>query len=211
VVLDVNPGAGLECHVNAQTVGVDAGMLAWDTAARSDISGNLDSSVTLDATGGSAAELMRNLEGRIAFSMTQGAIEGVNLGRALRRLDKSPLSSAIDIRTGRSNFDRAGATIVVETGNATIRDGFATGAGFSLAFSGSARIPDRSLAFTATAVEASDAGAPRDKGSQIGFELSGSWDEPSLTPDARELIKRSGAAAPLFPRVEAPPAPPVEQ
>jgi AsmA protein len=209
-IFDVNPGEGVACHVSAQTVGVDAGMLLWDTAAKSDISGNLDSSMTLDATGGSVAEVMRNLDGRATFSMTQGAIDGVNLERALRRFDKSPLSSAIDIRTGRSNFDRAGASITVESGTATIKDGFVVGSGFSLAFLGSARIPDRSLAITATAVEASNSGAPREKGSQIGFELSGSWDEPSFTPDAQALIKRSGAAAPLFPRFEAPPPRPLE-
>ena len=72
----------------------------------------------------------------------------------------------------------------------------------SLAFAGQTRIPERSLAMKAQANEADAAGKPRENGVQIGFDLSGAWDDPVFAPDAAALIKRSGAAAPLLPRVE---------
>ncbi|MBI3274789.1 MAG: AsmA family protein, partial [Methylocystis sp.] len=166
---------GLEFHANAQTTGVDAGALSWDLAARQDISGNLDASVTLDAAGDSVAQLTRELGGRASFALTQGEIAGIDLERALRRLDKRPLSSAFDITSGRTAFDKVSATIKIAKGTASIEDGAARGPGFSLAFAGSTRIPDRSLALKAQANEADASGKPRDKGVQIGFDIAGSW------------------------------------
>jgi AsmA protein len=197
-----DPAGGVEFHANAQTSGVDAGALAWDLAARQDIAGNLDASLALDANGESVAHLMRELDGRASFVLTEGEVGGIDLERALRRVDKRPLSSAMDIRSGHSLLDRASATVKIVEGTANIEDGIARGPGFSVAFAGSTRIPERSLAVKAQAHEADAAGKPREKGVQIGFDLSGTWDEPAFAPDAAALIKRSGAAAPLLPRVE---------
>lgn len=196
----VNGAGGLEFHANAQTAQVDAAALAWDVAARQDIAGDLDSTIVLDANGDSVAQLMRDLDGRASFALTQGEIAGIDLERALRRLDKRPLSSALDIRSGHTVLDRASGAIKIVKGTASVEDGVAHGPGFFLAFAGATRIPDRSLALKAQANEADSAGKPREKGMQIGFDLSGSWDEPAFAPDAAALIKRSGAAAPLLPR-----------
>ncbi|ATQ68024.1 MULTISPECIES: AsmA family protein [Methylosinus] len=200
VTLAANAAGVLELHANAQTQAVDAGALAWDLAARPDLGGNLDANIVLDAAGDSPAEMMRALDGRASLVLNEGEVGGIDLERALRRADKRPLSSALDIRSGHTLVDRAGATIKISKGAAAIEDGEAHGPGFSLAFAGSARIPERGLAIKAEAREADAAGAPRDNGVQLGFELSGAWDEPSFALDAAALIKRSGAAAPLLPR-----------
>lgn len=198
-----SPGGGLEFHANVQTSGVDAGALVWDLAARQGVAGNLDSTVTLDSSGDSVAQLMRELDGRASFVLTEGEINGLDLERALRRVEKRPLSSAFDIRSGHTLVDRASAVIKIAKGVANIEEGQARGPGFALAFAGSTRIPERSLAIKAQAHEADTAGKPREKGVQIGFDLSGTWDDPAFTPDAAALIKRSGAAAPLLPKGEA--------
>lgn len=199
----VNAAGGLEFHGTAQTTGVDAAALAWDLAARQDVAGNLDSNLVLDANGDSVAQLMRDLDGRANFTLTEGEIGGIDLERALRRVEKRPLSSALDIRSGRTLVDRANAMLKIVKGTANVEEGQARGPGFSLAFSGSTRIPERSFALKGQASEADAAGKTREKGLQIGFDLSGSWDEPAFAPDAAALIKRSGAAAPLLPRGEA--------
>ncbi|WP_159728537.1 AsmA family protein [Methylosinus sp. Ce-a6] len=198
-----NAAGALEFHGGAQLSGVDAGALAWDLAARPDLGGALDASLALDATGDSVAQLMRDLDGRASFTLTEGEVGGIDLERALRRVDKRPLSSAMDIRSGHSLVDRASATVKIVKGTANIEDGQAHGPGFSLAFAGQTRIPDRSLALKAQASEADASGKPREKGVQIGFDLSGPWDDPVFAPDAAALIKRSGAAAPLLPRGDA--------
>jgi AsmA protein len=195
------PGAqdAVDIHASAQTAGVDAGALLWDAIAREDIGGSLDSSVTLDSTGDSMAALTRELNGRASFTLSQGAIAGVDFERALSRLDKRPLSSAIDIRSGRSSVEKASATIKIVDGVAEFEDGQAFGPGFALAFVGSTRVSDRGLALRARAIEADADGAPRQGAREIGFDLVGSWDEPSLALDAKALIRRSGAAASLLP------------
>ncbi|MBY6243390.1 AsmA family protein [Methylosinus sp. Sm6] len=202
VTLAANASGAIELHANAQTQAVDAGALAWDLAARPDLGGNLDSSIVLDAAGESPAEMMRELDGRASLVLSEGEVGGIDLERALRRADKRPLSSALDIRSGHTLIDRAAATIKIAKGAAAIVDGEARGPGFSLAFAGSARIPERSLAIKAQAREADAAGSPRDNGVQIAFDVVGGWDEPSFALDAAALIKRSGAAAPLLPRIE---------
>jgi AsmA protein len=189
----------VDIHASAQTTGVDAGALLWDAIAREDIGGSLDSNVTLDSSGDSMAALTRVLNGRASFTLSQGAIAGVDFERALRRLDKRPLSSAIDIRSGRSGVEKASSTIKIVDGVAEFEDGQAFGPGFALAFAGSTRVSDRGLALRAHAIEADANGAPRQGAREIGFDLVGSWDEPNLALDAKALIRRSGAAASLLP------------
>ena len=200
------PGAqeALDIHASAQTTGVDAGALLWDASAREDIGGSLDSTLTLDSSGDSMAALTRDLNGRASFTLSQGAIAGVDFERALSRLDKRPLSSAIDIRSGRSSVEKASATIKIVDGVAEFENGQAFGPGFALAFAGSTRVSDRGLALRARAIEADANGAPRQGAREIAFDVVGSWDEPNLALDAKALIRRSGAAASLLPLPAAP-------
>ena len=198
----------LDVHATAQTTGIDAGALLWDVAERQNFSGALNSQISLDASGDSVSDLMHDLDGRASLSVTEGEIGGVDLERALHRLDKRPLSSALQFRSGRSSVDKASATLQIVKGTASIGDASAQGPGFALVMSGVTRIADRNLALSVKAVEADGAGKPLKNGQQIDFELTGQWDEPDFTPDTQALIKRSGAAAPLLPRLPAtPPAP----
>lgn len=197
---------GFAVHAAAQTTGVDAGALLWDAFGKQAIGGALDSTVALDAAGDNMAMLMRSLSGRATLGLVEGEIAGLNLDRALRRLEKRPLASAMDIRSGSSTFDKASATLTVEKGVGAVEDGAARGPGFALTFTGAAHFPERSLSIKAVAREADRAGKARDKGLQISFDLAGGWDELRLTPDPQAFLRRSGAAAPLLPPPEAPDA-----
>jgi len=199
---------GVQFQGSIETRGVDAGGVLWDAAGRQDLRGQLDATITLDSFGDTVASLMRRLDGRASVALTQGELIGIDLERALRRIDKRPLSSALDIRRGRSQLDRAAATFVVAGGVAAVEDGVARGPGFALAFSGAVKVAERSVAITAQASEADAAGRPRDGGAHIGFDVTGGFDEFALAPDAQALIRQSGAAAPLLP---APPLPPAQK
>ncbi|MEF3365351.1 AsmA family protein [Methylocystis sp. 9N] len=195
-------GSGLALRANAQASGVDAGPLLWDAFGKPAFSGALDATIALNAEGDGATALMRSLDGRASVALATGDIAGIDLERALRRLEKRPLSSALDIHAGRSTLDQANATIKIEKGVAEINEGVARGPGFTLAFDGVARIPERGLALKALAREADDAGKAKDKGVSISFDISGGWDELALTSDAQAFIRRSDAAAPLLPPAE---------
>jgi AsmA protein len=192
----------VEAHATVQTSQMDAGSLLWDATGRPDFSGLMDANMTLTATGDSVLTLMRDLDGRATLTLTQGEISGIDLERALRRIDKRPLSTALNIRSGRSALERVEAVLEIAKGTAVVESATARGPGFTMQFSGSTRIPDRALAFKALAHEADANGRPRENGMQLGFDLTGDWGEPNFLPDAQALIKRSGAAAPLLPHSE---------
>jgi AsmA protein len=192
-------GRDLSMHAVAQTAGVDARALLWDSFGKEAVGGGLDSMVTVDAHGESVADMVRSLNGRASLTLTDGEIAGVDFDRALRRFEKRPLSSAQDIRSGSSPLTRAQATLLIEGGVATLEDGVASGPGFTLNFTGAANLAERSLAVKAAAREADAMGKPRDKGLQIAFDLAGPWDELKIAPDPKAFIRRSGAAAPLLP------------
>lgn len=192
-------GDALSVHATAQTSGVDARALLWDAFGRQALAGGLDATLTLDGSGGTMIDLMRSLNGRAAMTLSDGEIAGVDFERALRRLEKRPLSSAQDIRSGSSALDSASVKMRVENGVGALEDGAARGPGFSLTFGGEANFGERSLSLKAAAREADGGGKPREKGLQIAFDLAGGWDELSLAPDPQAFIRRSGAAAPLLP------------
>lgn len=194
-------------HAAAQTSGVDARALLWDAFGKQAVGGALTSSVSLDASGKTVADLMKSLGGRAALALTDGEIAGVDFERALRRFEKRPLSSAQDIRSGSSTLDRASATLLVENGVGALEEASVHGPGFALSLKGTANLAERSLALKAAAREADAQGRPREKGLQIAFDLVGAWDDLTLAPDPQAFIRRSGAAAPLLPEPPDPPPP----
>ncbi|KAF2990058.1 hypothetical protein MJC1_02718 [Methylocystis sp. MJC1] len=194
----------LAVHASAQTTGVDARALLWDAFGTQTLGGALDSSLTLDASGGAVFDMMHSLNGRFSAALSDGEVTGVDFERALRRFEKRPLSSAQAARSGSSVLQRASVSLLIENGVGALSDGAAYGPGFALRFEGSANLAERILSLKAAAQEADALGKPRDKGLQIAFDLNGGWDELRLAPDPQAFIRRSGAAAPLLP--EPPPA-----
>ncbi|MFO1101800.1 MAG: AsmA family protein [Methylocystis sp.] len=206
----VAPGPeGLVFHANAQTItAVDAGPLLWDAYGKPLLAGALNATLAVDGVGESMSALVRSLNGRAGVALVDGEISGVNLEKALQRLEKRPLSSAVDIRSGRSIVDAASAAIKFENGVAMISEGNVRGPGFSVAFSGSAPLPKRALAISAVARAAGAAGKIGESAPSIDFDVAGRWDELALKLDTQAFIRRSDAAAPLLPRADAPPSAP---
>lgn len=205
----VAPGPeGLAFRANAQTTAVDAGPLLWDAFGKPLLAGALNATFALDGAGDRMSALMRSLHGRANVALVDGEISGVDLEKALQGLEKRPLSSAVDIRSGRSIVDAASAAIKFENGVAKISDGSVRGPGFSVAFSGSAPLPERALAINAVAREAGAAGKISDSAPSIAFDVAGRWEDLALKLDTQAFIRRSDAAAPLLPRSDAPPQTP---
>ncbi|MGD9540550.1 AsmA family protein [Methylocystis sp.] len=202
----VAPGPeGLVFRANAQTTtAVDAGPLLWDAYGKPLLAGALNATLVVDGAGDRMSALMQSLNGRASVALVDGEISGVNLEKALQRLEKRPLSSAVDIRSGRSIVDAASAAIKFENGVAIISEGSVRGPGFSVAFSGSAPLPERALAISAIARETDTAGKISDSAPSIDFDVAGRWNDLALKLDTQAFIRRSDAAAPLLPRAAAP-------
>ncbi len=189
-------GNALELRGNAQLANIDAGALAWDLLDRPRLSGTLTASMSMEASGDSVLQTIRNLDGKAQFAIVQGDVGGIDLDEALRRLTTRPLSSLSEARGGRTVFEKAGATFRINKGVAETVEASANAPGLAMAMTGSIHIADRLLALkgTATQTEPKSAGEP----SQLPFEVIGSWDDPAIVPDAQSLIRRSGAAERLY-------------
>jgi AsmA protein len=191
-------GNALDLRGNAQLANIDAGALAWDLLDRPRISGTLNASVSMEASGDSVLQTIRGLDGKAQFSITQGDVGGIDLNEALRRMATRPLSSLTDMRGGRTVFDKAVGTFRINKGVAEIVDASASAPALSIAMTGSVQIADRMLALKGTATQATDDAKPAAESAQLPFDVIGSWDDPVIVPDAQSLIRRSGAAERLY-------------
>ncbi len=163
------------------------------------MNGTLNAQAQIEARGATMTQMIRALEGRIAFNAKKGDLVGVNVPEILRRIEKRPLVTALDIRGGRTPFEAATGTLKINHGVAEIGDGLILSPATRIDFNGALQLIDRTIALKGIAAP------PRGDGTVLPFEIKGSFDEPALIPDARALIRRSGAAAPFFatPKVNA--------
>jgi AsmA protein len=191
-------GNALDLRGNAQLANIDAGALAWDLLDRPRVSGTLNASVSMEASGDSVLQTIRGLDGKAQFSIIQGDIGGLDLNEALRRVGTRPLSSLTEIRGGRTVFDKAVGTLRINKGAAEIVEASANAPGLSIGMTGSVQIADRMLALKGIATQAPGQSKSPAEPTQLPFEVIGSWDDPAIVPDTQSLIRRSGAAERLY-------------
>ena len=207
--VSARPGAnGYDIAADATLTRVNPALVPGDLLRSTRLTGEVSGRLFLASEGASVAGALRALRGEARFDFGPGDFTGLDLEQALRRLEKRPLSIASEVRGGRTAFTKAAVDIGVAAGMATLRGG-AGGPGVDFEIAGTMTIPERMMDINLRArlagMEASrDAGAP---GPALSMDISGPWDEPALSLDARSLISRSPAAAPLL-RGLAPVAPP---
>jgi AsmA protein len=191
--------AGVEMRASATASDVDfAGV--WPNPSESwRIAGAMSATGNVESVGSNMSELMRNLNGHAQVALDRGVLGGVNLDQALRWIDKRPLGLAEDIRYGGTAFDQARLGLRIAGGVAEIEDGATMlSTSFNLGFGGSIDFGERALNVHATATGLGGAPKPGREPAKFAFDIAGSWDDIALIPDARSLIRQSGAAAPLF-------------
>jgi AsmA protein len=160
------------------------------------LSGTGTGVVQLEGTGDSMATLMRSLEGRGNVVVKQGEIVGINLPDVLRKVERRPLGATLDLGGGRTPFESATCGFRVSQGVADVSDCVAQSAATRLAVTGKVGVGERTLALTGLATAPNS--TPGKEPATLPFEITGTFDQPQFTPDARDLIRRSGAAAPFL-------------
>lgn len=187
-------GLGMQAAVS----GADFAALSFDAFGWPEFYGSLTGTANLESTGASMSELMRNLDGTSQAEVSQGQLGGIDLESALHRIDKSPLALITDIHRGRTAFDHASFGLHFVKGLASVEEGKLESPRLSLGFGGTVDFGERSLDLHAIAKPAAGASAPGKEAQAFQFDIGGAWDDLAFTPDVRGLIRRSGAAAPLF-------------
>jgi AsmA protein len=159
------------------------------------LEGKGDIAMALEATGDSVFALTRTLSGTATLVGRQGGLAGFNVEQLLKRLEQRPLSIGGDFRRGRTPFEKLNVTLRIAQGMASVEDVTFEGGSVRLALAGMASIPLRELDLKGTASLVTSDSA---QAFELPFVVQGPWDDPIMLPDARSLIRRSGAAAPLL-------------
>lgn len=193
-------GDGLDVRGSAVAEKIDVAALLWDLFRRQSLSGIVRANVSFETGGNSFYDLASKLDARGDVSVETGEIYGLDLGLAFRRMERQPLSAGVELRSGRTAFDLLSAKFNIVQGLAEIDDGMARDERAHVDFTLRAQIPDRTLDLHAVATRPPATGAADAKPLQIGFSLTGGWDDAVFAPDALGLIRRSDAAAPLLPK-----------
>jgi AsmA protein len=124
---------------------------------------------------------------------------GYNVEQLLRRLESRPLAGRSEFRTGRTPFEKLTANVKLERGTAHVEEVRLDGTAIRLGIVGSASIPARDLDLKGTAsLIPADSPADAPAVFELPFVVQGPWDDPIMLPDTDLLLRRSGAAAPLF-------------
>ncbi|MDE2362112.1 MAG: AsmA family protein [Hyphomicrobiales bacterium] len=187
---------GMKATVQARDI--DWSAFSWDRFGDSHVSGQANGHLSVEGQGSTFAQIARSLAGHGDLDITNGDIIGIDIDRALRRIDRRPLASAVDIRSGRTAFDRAHISAKITDGLATIDDGGIESEKFAVALTGQSQIPERQFDLHAVVTPLDQTDARKSLPPAFAFDIGGPWDHASITPDAQGFIKRSGAAKPLF-------------
>lgn len=193
-------GEGVELKTQLSFTGVDLETCIGELFGLRRIEGKGDLAIVLEGGGTNVLGLTRTLNGTIAMEGRQGALTGLNVEQLLRRLERRPLSGGNEFRTGRTPFEKLNVSIKVAQGIAAVEDVSLQGPAVRLALAGSASIPSRDLDLKGTA-SLIDTAKDGQGGFDLPFVVQGPWDDPIMLPDPQILIRRSGAAAPLFDRL----------
>jgi AsmA protein len=181
------------------TIKLDASLAAFDveratgeTTGLKPIEGKGSLEVAIEGSGDSLQAILRNLSGESRVGIERGALVGINAGDVLRRIDRRPLGS-FDFRGGRTPFDRLAARLKIADGKLSLEEARIESPQVRVTLAGSVSVARRDLDLHGTASLARP-GTNFD----LPFMVVGSWQNPSVIPDAEALILRSGAAAPLL-------------
>ncbi|MBV8823709.1 MAG: AsmA family protein [Hyphomicrobiales bacterium] len=155
--------------------------------------------LAVEASGDSILALTHTLSGSATLSSQQGALVGYNVEQLLRRLESRPLAARNEFRTGRTPFEKLNVSIKVVHGMGQVEEVRLDGAAVRLGMAGSVSIPSRDFDLKGKA-SLIPAGATADTPAdfELPFVVQGPWDNPVMLPDTELLLRRSGAAAPLF-------------
>ena len=178
--------------------GVDLAKLGQDLLGAADITGTGKLHLNLVASGSNLGAMRKGLDGDVAFTITEGSIEGLDLWYELRRararLDKAALPDR-PAGTPHTKFSALAATGMVENAVLTNRDLNAkldfmalTGAG-TVNLLNDAVDFDLKAAFVDGPALRADPDMAKYAGSTVPLRVTGTVSAPTVLPDFGALVK----------------------
>jgi len=188
--------------LNESLTGVQASPLLKDYMGKDTLAGTANVSATLTAQGDDPLQVRRSLNGRTAFSFTDGAIKGVNVAKLIREAYARYKGQPPPADTGPNQTD-----FTELRGTATVTDGLVDNRDLSLkspllrvAGSGTANLVSEDINYLVkTSVVGSLEGQSGKaieelKGITIPIKIAGKFADPSFSLDLNTLLKEKAKA-----------------
>jgi len=184
-------------QINQRLTGIQAGPLLQDMQGSDTLTGTGNYSSRLTTKGQDDPTLRRNLNGNIAFDFRDGAVNGINVAAVIRdakaKLGMGKASSGNEPE--KTDFSELTGTAVIKDGILTNRDLQAKSPLLRIDGKGDIDVVQEQLDYriAATLVGSLEGqgGKGRDElsGIPIPVRITGSWADPSISPDMEELAK----------------------
>ena len=154
------------------------------------IEGTTEGKFDFESRGTTSESIMKALSGTTDVSITNGTLNGINLANVLKRIETRPLSAIRDMKGGKTDFDRAHVSATISNGNATLEKAEMLFAPNGMTMTGEVNIGERRLTLEglATGPDPENGTAP----AILPYTVTGSFDDPILTPDVGRILKRQG-------------------
>lgn len=204
----LNADGGYDVKVQGGLDRVDVALALPALGLGKKMTGLVTATFAAEGSGDSPATLMRSLGGKTSATFKQGELIGINLPELLKRIERKPLLAAFDTRGGRTPYSTIMIAAKIDQGVLDLSEASLASPATKVTATGQVGLGERSFDIKGNA-QAVGAQVAAVEPTSLPFELTGTFDEPLLVPDAKSLIRRSGAAAPFFGEPQRPAGAPV--
>ncbi|MGH8545133.1 MAG: AsmA family protein, partial [Gammaproteobacteria bacterium] len=179
--------------------GVQIEPLLKDLSGEAKIAGTANLKAQLNAAGASADAIKRTLSGKAAFRFLDGALIGVNLGRLMRKAQAGFVGKVDE--NAKTDFSEMAGTLIFDQGVVRNQDLVLKSPLLRIAGQGQADLVSERIDYTlnttlsATAEGQGGKELTDIKGITIPIKVSGTFDDPSYTPDVAGLAKAKAEKA----------------
>lgn len=187
-------GGAVDVKAQAAFDRVDFGPLLSGLGSSRWMAGQANGQFHLEGSGPTAAEIVRRASGRASVKVRDGELVGIGLNDVIRRIEKRPLAASLEWRGGRTPFDLAQLNLAVAGGVGEVADGSLVSPAIRTFLHGKISFLDRMVALRADVIPTANP-SPEPL---IAFAVTGGFGDIVVTPDAKALIERSGAAKSLL-------------
>ena len=199
ILLDAR-GNAPRTTVDEKLVGVQAGPLLKDLQGQDRITGAANINIAMQATGATADEVQKSLNGNADFAFTDGAVNGVNIARMIREANARIKGIALPPEEveQKTDFSELRGSLQVKDGIASNQDFTAMTPLLRINGKGTANLPAQSVDYriTATVVKTlKGQGGDELKdlvGIPIPIHVTGSFEQPKYALDTEALVEAVG-------------------
>jgi len=195
VTLDGSDPASATVNTNVTFDGVAADRLLHDAAGFDHLAGKGRLAVVMWGRGANEREVVESLNGRVEFSVADGAVIGIDIPALTQKLKKGNFGGLAVQPTDKTAFNELTSTWTVKQGIAENQDLKVTSELVHVSGSGRIAIPAREIDYTLRPrlASASQDPAQAGLGLEIPVHMYGPWDDPKFKADLGGALKNDKA------------------